>query len=86
MLLKIFDNNLVAIWKSKIALMLGKPVCIGMCILELSKVLMYEFYYDYINLRPTIGFSYMLLTKGVHLYPMSFYTFVSQKIRIFGQK
>ena len=32
---KIFDNNLV--------------VYIGMCILELSKVLMYEFHYDYIK-------------------------------------
>ena len=42
-----FDNNLVAIHKSKVALMLNKPACIGMCILELSKVLMYQFHYDY---------------------------------------
>ena len=46
---KIFDNNLVAIRKSKVALRLNKPAYIGMCILELSKILMYEFHYDYIT-------------------------------------
>ena len=33
---KIFDNNLVAICKSKITLKLNKPAYTGMCILELS--------------------------------------------------
>ena len=46
---KIFDNNLVAIRKSKLALKLSKPAYIGIFILGLGKVLMYEFYYDYIN-------------------------------------
>ena len=46
---KIFDNNLVAIRKSKVSLKLNKPAYIGMCILELSKILMYEFHYDYIT-------------------------------------
>ena len=32
-----FDNNLVAIRKSKFALKLNKPAYTGMCILELSK-------------------------------------------------
>ena len=32
--------------KSKAALTLNKPAYIGMCILELNKVLMYEFHYD----------------------------------------
>ena len=44
---KIFDNDLVAIRKNKVTLILNKPAYIGMCILELSKVLMYEFHYDY---------------------------------------
>ena len=43
---KIFDNN---ICKSKVVLKLNKPTYIGMCILNLSKVLMYEFHYDYIK-------------------------------------
>ena len=49
MLHKIFDNNLVAISKSKVSLKLNKPTYIGMYILELSKVLMCEFHYDYIK-------------------------------------
>ena len=39
---KIFDNNLVVIRKSKLALKLNNPAYIGTCIFELSKVLMYE--------------------------------------------
>ena len=46
---KIFDNNLVALSKSKLALKLKKPAYIGMFILELSKVLMYKVHYDYIK-------------------------------------
>ena len=41
---KIFDNDLVAIRKSKATL--NKRSSVRMCILELSKVLMYEFHYD----------------------------------------
>ena len=46
---KIFDNNSVAICKSKLALKLNNPAYTGMCILELSKVLMYKFQYYYIK-------------------------------------
>ena len=46
---KIFDNELVTIRKNKVTLTLNIPAYIGMCILELSKVLMYEFNYDYIK-------------------------------------
>ena len=46
---KIFDNNLVAIRKSKLSLKLNKPAYIEMCVLELSKALMYEFHYNYIK-------------------------------------
>ena len=46
---KIFDNDLVAIRKNKVTLTLNKPAYIGMCILELNKVLMHELHYDYIK-------------------------------------
>ena len=39
---KIFENDLVAILKNKATLMLNKPAYIGMCLLQLSKVLMYS--------------------------------------------
>ena len=46
---KIFDNNLVAIRKSKLALKLNKPAYIEVCVLELRKELMCEFHYNYIK-------------------------------------
>ena len=46
---KISENNLVAIQKSKVSLKLNKPAYIGMRILELGKVLMCEFHYDYMK-------------------------------------
>ena len=46
---KIFDNDLVTKRKNKITLLLNKPEYILMCILELSKVLMYRFHYNYIK-------------------------------------
>ena len=49
MLHKLFDNDLLALRKKKYILTLNKTAYIRMCILELSKVLNYEFYYDYIK-------------------------------------
>ena len=46
---KIFDNDLVKIRKSKATLTLNKRAYIRMCILDLSKVLIYEFYYVHIK-------------------------------------
>ena len=46
---KIFDNDLVVARKNKITLTLNKTACIRMCILELSKVLMCKFHYNYIK-------------------------------------
>ena len=46
---KIFDNGFVTIRKSKVTLRFNKPAYVEMCILDLSKVLTYEFHYDYIK-------------------------------------
>ena len=45
----IFDENLVAIHMRKTALKFNKPVYLGMCILDLSKTLMYDFHHNYIR-------------------------------------
>ena len=37
---KIFDNDLVAIRKSKVTLTFNKPANVGMCMLDLNKELM----------------------------------------------
>ena len=46
---KIFDNDLVGIRKNKVTLTLIKPAYVEMCVLDLSKVLMYDFHYDCIK-------------------------------------
>ena len=45
---KVSDNGYV-ISVSKFILMLGKLAYIALCVLDLSKVSMYEFYYDYVK-------------------------------------
>lgn len=45
----IFDENLVAIHMKKTKLVFNKPVYLGMCILDLSKMLMYDFHYNYMK-------------------------------------
>ena len=45
---KIFDQNFATVHCSKTALTLNKPIYVGFGILELSKLLMYHFHYDYV--------------------------------------
>ena len=44
---KWFSENLLAIEMKKIKLKMNKPVYLGLSILEISKIIMYEFWYDY---------------------------------------
>ena len=46
---KIFNEDLVAVHKIKPTLKLNRPAYVGMCILDLSKTLMYDFHYNYIK-------------------------------------
>ena len=46
---KIFENDLAAIRKTKLTVTLNKPTYVGICVLDLSKVLMYKFHYDCIK-------------------------------------
>ena len=45
----IFNDDLVAVHKIKETLTLDRPAYVGMCILDLSKTLMYDFHYNYIK-------------------------------------
>ena len=52
---KIFSRNFVAIHEIKPILTLDKPIYMGFSILDLSKLLMYEFHYKYIRVKHDIG-------------------------------
>ena len=73
---KIFNENLVAVHKIKETLTLNRPAYIGMCILDLSKTLMYDFHYNYIKQKygnkakllftDTDSLTYEIETKDVY--------------------
>ena len=46
---KIFNENLMAVHESKETLTLNRPAYVGMCILDLSKMLTYDCHYNYIK-------------------------------------
>ena len=46
---KIFNEDLMAVHKIKETLTLNRPAYVGMCMLNLSKTLMYDFHYKFIK-------------------------------------
>jgi len=56
--LKIFDENLIAIHMRKSKILFNKVIYVGFCMLDLSKHLMYETYYEKLS---TIFKNYQLL-------------------------
>ena len=44
--LRVFNEELTAIERYKASVCLNKPICVGFCVLELSKLVMYDFYYN----------------------------------------
>ena len=47
--IKHFSDNLLAIEMRKTKVKMNKPVYLGIAILDISKTLMYEFWYDYLK-------------------------------------
>ena len=47
----IFSDNLIAVHMKKTKMYYNKPIYLGMCILDISKTLMYDFHYNYIIKR-----------------------------------
>ena len=50
---KCFSKDLMAIEMRKTEVLMNKPICLGQAILDISKTLMHEFYYEY--LKPKYG-------------------------------
>ena len=49
--IKCFSENLLAIEMKKTKVKMNRPIYLGLSILEISKILMYEFWYDYMKLK-----------------------------------
>ena len=58
----IFDRNLVAIHLKKTEVYFNKPVYVGQAILDLSKLLMFDFHYKYIQKKYTYKKAKLLFT------------------------
>jgi len=48
---EIINEDLVMVKAARKTVTLNKPISVGFAILELSKLVMYEFYYDYLKVR-----------------------------------
>ena len=46
---KFFTEYLLAIEMKKTEILINKSVCLGLSILELGEILMYDFWYDYVK-------------------------------------
>ena len=49
--MKLIDNNLAIIEMRKVKIKMNKPIYLGLSILDISKITMYEFWYDYVKIK-----------------------------------
>ena len=79
---KHFSENLIAIEMRKTKMHMRKPVYIGQAVLDISKTLMYEFWYDYI--KPNMKIRHVTWIQIVLLYTLKQKIFM--KILVMMQK
>ena len=49
--MKLIDNNLAIIEMRKVKVKMNKPIYLGLSIPDISKITMYEFWYDYVKIK-----------------------------------
>ena len=49
--MKLIDNNLAIIEMRKVKVKMNKPIYLGLSILDISKITMYEFWYEYVKIK-----------------------------------
>ena len=81
----IFDKNLIAVHMKKTEVFFNKPVYVGQAILDLSKTLMFDFHYNYIQKKYSHIHAKLLFTDTDSLmYEINtddFYTDISKDIK-----
>ena len=80
---KWFSENLLATEKKKTKVKMNKPVYLGLSILEISKTLMYEFWYDY--MKPKYGDNVKLCYMDtdsfiMHIKTEDFYKYIADDV------
>ena len=66
---KFFTETILATeMKKKTEILMNEPVYLGLSILELSKILMYEFWYDYVKPKMMKKQSFVIWIQTVRLY------------------
>jgi len=58
----VFSENLVAVELRKLEVKFNKPIYVEMCILDLSKICLYEFHYEYMFPIHIGGYHYNIFT------------------------
>ena len=61
---KIFSKNFIAVLQVKPVLTLNKPIYVEFSILELSKLLMYKFHYEYVKNKYDANYCLLIKTEN----------------------
>ena len=82
---KLFSENLLAIEMKNAQVKMNKPTYLGMSILDISKTLMYKFWYDYF--KPKYGDRAKLCYTGtdsfiIHIMTEDFFEDISNDVEI----
>ena len=72
---KYFSENLMAIEMKKASVKMNKPIYLGMSKLDISKTLMYEFWYDYIKPKHQDKAKLCYMDTDSFIIPDEFHTF-----------
>ena len=81
--MKLIDNNLAIIEMRKVKVKMNKPIYLGLSILDISKISMYEFWYDYVKIKyqDKARLSYMDTDRFVvNIKTKDFYKDISQDV------
>ncbi|XP_066590540.1 uncharacterized protein [Prorops nasuta] len=84
--ISIFDEDLVAIQMKKLNIIIDKPIFIGMCVLDLSKVCLYSFHYDVILPKFKLDVKLLYTDTDSLIYEFkceNIYDFIREKIDYF---
>ena len=81
---KFFIENLLTKEMRKTQILMIKPVCLGLSVLELSKTVMHEFWYDYVKQKydENTKLCYMFVSFIVHLKKMILTKDIAEDVQI----